>query len=77
MQERFDRVVSIALVVCAVGVTSTVVHREFAPAPRRALPSLDRPAFVATWKDALHVGIEIGNPRAAVKVVEFADLECP
>jgi protein-disulfide isomerase len=77
MLERFDRILSITLVVCAIGVTGTVVHREFAPAPSRALPPLDRPAFVATWKQALSVGVEIGNRTAPIKVVEFADLECP
>jgi protein-disulfide isomerase len=77
MPERFDRILSTTLAICAIGVTGTVIHREFAPPPRRQLPPLDRPAFVATWKDALPVGIEIGNHSAAVKVVEFADLECP
>jgi len=77
MQERFDRMLSITLVVCAIGVTATVIHREFAPSPRLALPTLDHPEFVAAWRDALSVGIEIGNHSAPVKVVEFADLECP
>jgi protein-disulfide isomerase len=77
MQERFDRVLSVTLFICAISVTGTVVHRELASPPKRALPLLEKPTLVATWRDALGVGIEIGSHAAPIKVVEFADLECP
>lgn len=77
MEGRLDRMLSATLVTCAIAVTATVVHREFAAPPSPALPPLERPAFVAAWKDALSAGIEIGNRAAPIKVVEFADLECP
>ncbi len=32
---------------------------------------------VATWKDAEEVGMAVGDPKAPVTVVEFADLACP
>jgi protein-disulfide isomerase len=78
MEGRFDRVLSVLLVICAIAVTATVVRREFAPsAPVAALPPLDRPTRTDAWNEVLATGIEIGNRAAPVKVVEFADLECP
>src|SRR5262245_58050007 len=77
MQDRFDRLVSVTLAICALGVLGTVVHREFAAPVRPAPAPLDRPEFVPNWKDALTSGISVGDPAAQVKVVEFADLECP
>lgn len=77
MQQHFDRLLSITLFVCAIGVTGTVMHREFAPASNPALPPLDRPAYVASWQEAMTVGIQVGNAEAPVKIVEFTDLECP
>lgn len=78
MHERSERLLSVALVLSAVALAVSVIHREFATRPMpTAPPPLDQPAFVAAWMDALPVGIEIGNRAATIKVVEFADLECP
>lgn len=71
-----DRVASAGLTIAALAVAVSVVHREFAaPVPSR--PTARAPAFVANWKDLLSVGIPIGDTAAPIKVVEFADFECP
>ncbi len=77
MEGRFDRLVSGTLVLCALAITGSVLSREFGAPQRPVLPALDRPSLVEGWKDALAVGIEIGDRSAPVKVIEFADLECP
>jgi protein-disulfide isomerase len=78
MRDRLERALSIALVVSALVLAAAAAHREFIPASvHTAATPPDRPTFIDDWRRALEIGIEIGSPTAPVKVVEFADLECP
>lgn len=77
MQDILDRVLTISLAICAIGVTGTVLHREFGVRAGPALPPLDRPTLVTSWKEAVATGIRMGDPKAPVQILEFADLECP
>ena len=78
MRDWIERTVSPVLAIAAVAIAGSVVHREFVRPPVRAVaPALGPPVFVAAWKDALQVGVEVGDRTAPVKIVEFSDLECP
>lgn len=44
----------------------------------RAPADVDKKAaWIAAWQDALPIGIRVGPEKAPVKVIEFADFECP
>ena len=77
MRDRLERLFSIMLVISALIIAASVAHREFASPVQAAESPLDRPVFVPTWKEALSTGVEMGDTAAHVKIVEFADLECP
>lgn len=71
---HLERAVSIVIALAAVSIAVVAVHREFAPAP---VSSPSEIASVEEWQDAIPLGRIAGNPNASVKVVEFADFECP
>lgn len=76
MRIMWDRIQTTLVTTAAIAVAGAVVHREFfdraaASAPHR------QPQSVAAWRDILPAGRVIGNPNARVKLIEFADLECP
>lgn len=76
MKERFERILTSLLVVCAGAVAVSAVKSSFysAPAPAAARP----PEFVAEWEKALPVSHPVGGrPGAPVTIVAFFDLECP
>ena len=78
MQERFERVVNSVLVIAAVAIAASVAHHEFgARQVAAAPPTTASPVFMKEWQDALPAGIAIGSRDSRVKIVEFADLECP
>jgi protein-disulfide isomerase len=77
MKIKFDLVITVTLVVCAVLTTGVVLRREFlAPA---TLPSRaeQKPVLIAQWRDQLDKGISTGTRDALAYIVEFADFECP
>jgi protein-disulfide isomerase len=76
MASIVDRLQSGVLIVVAVAIGISAVHREFlAPVPAARTPeSID---YVKGWRDVLSAGIDMGNPKAPIKIVEFSDLECP
>src|SRR6185437_2837175 len=72
-----DRALNVSIAVAALAMAGVVVRREMAPSiptiPGANLP----PRFVSTWKDLLPHAIPLGDSSGAVKVIEFADFECP
>jgi protein-disulfide isomerase len=79
MPDRFERAVSGTLAVVAVVMAVAFVHREFGSGSRTQVVRNDPkpPEMVTAWKDLLDAGVLVGDSAAPVKVVEFADFECP
>jgi protein-disulfide isomerase len=79
MNSKLDAAVSITLALAAVSIAVVVVRREARPINRRnPQPTVtDTPVYVENWQDLLSEGILMGSRDAPVKILEFADLECP
>lgn len=77
MNERFERVANVVLIVVAVAIGGSVVRREFFPPARQARSVASTPTFTSSWKEALPIGVAVGDPGALMKVVVISDLECP
>lgn len=74
MSSLFERILSVTLVGCALTIAASVARREFS---KPASSAQSRTEFVKGWEKAMEVGIVVGDKSARVKIVEFADLQCP
>jgi protein-disulfide isomerase len=73
-----DRVLAIALVLAAVGISAAAVKLSFVRKDRTqsAVPGVSV-SFLASWSDAIQVGVPIaGSEDAPVTVLVLFDLEC-
>ena len=79
MHDHLERALSAILTLAAVVVAAGVAKREFAAPDAAAAASTASmaPLYLKHWREALPVGIAIGESSARVTVVEFSDLECP
>lgn len=78
--DRFERIINVVLAIAAVVIAVTFAHREFAgrdEPPRTGADIPAPPEFVSNWESFVKSGIQIGDTAAKVKVIEFADFECP
>ena len=74
-KDTLSNVLSLVLTVCAVLVTGMLVRREFFAPTARAQPPAER--RVEGWKEAAEHGRVIGAAGAQLRIVEFADFQCP
>lgn len=78
MQTFWDRALSAILVLAAVAIAGTVVHRGYFDTSSPPSQEIDRSArFDGNWRDALEGARIVGDPEASVLIVVFSDLECP
>ena len=73
---RWDAVLTIVLVSCALLTTALVLRRELLP-QSTATAVAQKPVFVDGWQAHLDKGARFGSPEAPVQLIEFADFECP
>jgi protein-disulfide isomerase len=77
MNMRLDTVLTTALVICAFVTSGVVVKKELFSSSQLARPSDPKTALVPNWRDYLATGERLGPPAAKVRLIEFADFECP
>jgi protein-disulfide isomerase len=78
MTGSLERTLSMLLTVTAIVIAGTLVHREFFTNPLAAAGKAGvAPDYIENWKEVLDDGHRVGSATAPVKIVEFADLECP
>jgi protein-disulfide isomerase len=78
VNNRLEGALSAVLGLAAIAIAISVVTRTFfAHAVPTAAQSMSRPEFMPSWRDALPIGIQVGDSLAPVKIVELTDLECP
>lgn len=79
MKVKWESVATGAIIIAAVAVAAAniSVALQRGPGAVRLSGRSGPPEFVAKWQDMLEHGIVIGDTSASVKVVEFADFECP
>ena len=78
MNNAWEKLTSVALGVAALAIASVLVHREFFDTAAAQAPREVRlPEYVEEWQEMVPVGRLVGRPDARVKLIEFADLECP
>lgn len=72
MTVNWERAQSTLMALATMAVAVVLVHREFAPAAGRS-----RSERISNWRTILPDARIIGDSNAPVKIVEFADLQCP
>ncbi|MFQ5705625.1 MAG: DsbA family protein [Gemmatimonadales bacterium] len=75
MKKAIEDTLSVALTLAAVVIATVVVWRQFGAATPVQVST--EPEFYADWRALLPGGILIGDAAAPIKILEFADLECP
>lgn len=71
-----DRVLRTVLTFAVLAMAVVLVRREFFPA-RPSEEPLPPPVFEPAWEQAVASGTLIGDAAAPIRIVEFADLQCP
>jgi protein-disulfide isomerase len=76
MKIGFDRLLSVLLTGATV-ISCVVLLRRESQAPPVDQTHAGPPRYVERWRDAIPVGLSLGNAEAPLQLVEFTDFECP
>ncbi|HKO19218.1 MAG TPA: thioredoxin domain-containing protein [Acidobacteriaceae bacterium] len=79
MAKIFNALGTTLLVIAALVIAAVAAHREWRARNTGAVVALRAgpPTFVADWQRFAAVGRWVGDSSAKVRIVEFADFECP
>jgi protein-disulfide isomerase len=77
MNQRLEMALTLAIGAAAMSTAAVAIHREFFSSPAAIAPAAGKTTYLDGWKDLVSQGHLIGLPSAPVKVIEFADVECP
>src|ERR1700722_9250080 len=72
-----DSIVTVTLVLCAVITTGAVLRREFMAPAAPPSQAEQKTVLISNWRDDLGKGVRFGPSDAPVRLIEFADFECP
>ena len=73
--DRIERVSTALLSAAAIVVAGLAIHQQFVPAASAI--RTDPPTYEPAWRDAVPVGVRLGDTTARNTMVVFSDLECP
>jgi protein-disulfide isomerase len=73
---RWDVLASVSISFAALCVGAASIHREFFSRPSLAAPS-EAPRAVRNFDELVTTARWNGQPTAKVRIIEFADFECP
>ena len=76
MSEKWDRLSSVVMTLCAVAIAGTFVARETGLVGGVAAETRE-PRLVEDWESLLQYGMQIGDPGSDIQMVEFIDFQCP
>lgn len=74
---KLDTLFSGLITAAAVAIAGSVAFRTMVPARDISPAVAGKSEFVSNWRDAIPLGIRVGDSAAPITIVEFADLECP
>jgi protein-disulfide isomerase len=77
MQFSWERAQSVLLTIAALTIAGVLVHREFGKPQVPSAVEERKSASEPGWQEIVAAGRMIGDSAAPIKVIEFADLECP
>jgi protein-disulfide isomerase len=77
MNPKWERVGTVALIVCALVTTALVVRHEFFAPQERGKQDPQSAMLIEAWRSQLAKGETLGPPDARINLIEFADFECP
>src|ERR1051325_2325767 len=66
-----------ALTAAAVVIAAAFAHREFLRPTPPVEQAGNRTTYFADWRQLLSAGRVMGDSSAPIKIIEFADFECP
>lgn len=76
MHFNWEKVQSGLLAAATIAVAVALVHREFFNSGNTS-PAIRKSESVSAWRDIAAAGRIVGDTGAPVKIIEFADLQCP
>jgi protein-disulfide isomerase len=76
MSDRFEKTAVVVLCLTAIVMAGTMVRRASGVAGPRSVPE-GPPTLVSDWESLSATAIAMGDPGNPVRVLEFADFECP
>jgi protein-disulfide isomerase len=74
VNQRLEGLITGIAVAAAVAVAAAIVHREFIAPKRTLTKGLE---YFSAWPELLAAGRRLGDSAAPIKLIEFADLQCP
>lgn len=77
MRTGFELSITIVLVTCALVTSGLVIRHELFSTSPQIRQREQRPIYIETWRAPLQAGIRMGPGDAPVRLIEFADFECP